>query len=117
MAREALCDVITAKNKLLKTAELIPAVDDTVTVLNYYNPTASFLTRVAPFYIKVSDANDPDSDEIMKVTAHDPDLFTLTVVRGQQGTTACAHANYSAIMTFSGARDLVRFGIFTFCRR
>ena len=83
-----------------------------MTTLTYCNANADFLTRVAPFYIKVSDADNPDNDEIMKVTAHDPATYTLTVTRGQQGTSACAHANYAAISTYSGARDLVRFGIF-----
>ncbi|MBN2399549.1 MAG: hypothetical protein JXI33_04325 [Candidatus Aminicenantes bacterium] len=114
VAREALCDVITAKNKMLKIADLTPAIDDSVSEFQYCNANADFLTRVAPFYIKVSDADNPGSDEIMLVTAHDPVTYTLTVSRGQQGTTACAHDNFADILTFSGARDLVRFGIFTF---
>lgn len=114
MAREALCDVITAKNKLLKVADLAAAASDVDTVLTYCNVNPDFLTRIAPFYIKVSDPDNPGSDEIMKVTAHDPATYTLTVDRHQQGTSACAHAIYSAVSTYSGARDLVRFGIFSF---
>jgi hypothetical protein len=116
VAREALCDVVTAKNKLLKIADLLAGIDASQTTLTYCNYNDDFLTRVAPFYIKVSDIANPGSDEIMLVTDHDPatGAHILTVTRGQQGTSACAHDNLSAIMTYSGARDLVRFGIFKF---
>jgi hypothetical protein len=114
VAREAICDVITAKNKLLKVAELFPQIDDDDSELYYCNVNPSFLTRVAPFYIKVSDPVNPDNDEIMLVTDHDSSASKLTVTRGLQGTSACAHGEYSAVQTYSGTRDLVRFGIFKF---
>ena len=121
VAREALCDVVTAKNKLLKIADITPAIDDAATTLSYCNANKDFNDysatgqfKAAPFYIKVSDPDVPGNDEIMKVTAHDPATYTLTVTRGQQGTSACAHANYADILTYSGARDMVRFGVFDF---
>jgi hypothetical protein len=116
MAREALCDVVTAKNKLLKTVDLFAGIDASQTTLKYCNYTENFLARVAPFYIKVVDADGTSNPEVMLVTDHDPatGAHILTVTRGQQGTSACAHDSLSAIMTYSGARDLVRFGIFSF---
>ncbi len=114
-AREALCDVVTAKNKLFSVADLAAAVaTDTETTLVYCNVNPDFLLRAAPFYIKVSDPNDASTDEVMLVTAHDPDTMSMTVSRGQQGTDACSHAAYSKVLAYSGARDLVRFGLFYF---
>ncbi|MCX6556133.1 MAG: PilC/PilY family type IV pilus protein, partial [Candidatus Aminicenantes bacterium] len=116
VAREALCDVITAKNKLLKAADLVAAASDFATNLTYNSFTArtDFLAMAAPFYIKVVDANGTSNPEIMLVTAHDPATSNLTVTRHQQGTSACAHTVDSIISTYSGTRDLVRFGIFKF---
>ncbi|MCX6554168.1 MAG: PilC/PilY family type IV pilus protein, partial [Candidatus Aminicenantes bacterium] len=116
VAREALCDVITAKNKLLRAANLVAAATDVAPDLTYdsFSARTDFLAMAAPFYIKVSDPDNSGSDEIMLVTAHDPDTSNLTVTRGQRDTSACAHASDSIISTYSGTRDLVRFGIFTF---
>jgi Tfp pilus tip-associated adhesin PilY1 len=114
VAREALCDVITARNKMLAGADLTPAVDHDDTTLTYCNASADFATKAAPFYIMVSDPDVPMSDEVMWVETHVPAENKLTVSRGQRGTSACAHANYAKIKTYSGARDLVRFGVFKF---
>jgi Tfp pilus tip-associated adhesin PilY1 len=114
VAREALCDVITARNRLLKMANLASPVTDTDTTLTYYNFDPTFADRIAPFYIRVVDPSDPTDAEIMLVTDKDPVLYTLTVARGLRGTTASAHAADAAIQTYSGTRDLVRFGIFDF---
>jgi hypothetical protein len=114
VAREALCDVVTAKNKLLKIADLTPAIADTADEIYYCNANADFATRVAPFFIKVSDPANPANNEVMLVTEHHAGESKLKVSRGQQGTYPCSHDNYAAISTYSGARDLVRFGIFTF---
>ncbi len=98
---------------------MTPAIDDAATTLSYCNANKDFNDysatgqfKAAPFYIKVSDPDVPGNDEIMKVIDHDPTTYTLIVTRGQRGTSACTHDNYAAISTFSGARDLVRFGIF-----
>jgi Tfp pilus tip-associated adhesin PilY1 len=114
VAREALCDVVTAKNKLLKVADVLNEVSDSASTVTYDNATTDFETKAAPFYIKVSDPANPLNDEIMRVTAHDQVANTLTVTRAQLGTTACVHFVYSAIQSYTGTRDMVRFGIFKF---
>ncbi|MBN2345632.1 MAG: hypothetical protein JXO51_04515 [Candidatus Aminicenantes bacterium] len=113
-AREAICDVVTAKNMLAAVGDLAAAAADSDSELVYCNANPDFVDRVAPFYIKVIDPDNPGSDEVMLVTAHDSATYTLAVTRGQNGTSACAHPMYSKIMVYSGARDMVRFGFFVF---
>jgi Tfp pilus tip-associated adhesin PilY1 len=119
VAREALSDVATAKNKLLKVATLDPSIDESETTLKYLNGSANFVTMdpaVETFYIKVSDPDHPDHDEVMLVTGHDrvsiPHI--LTVIRAQNGTTAHDHNIGSAIQIYTGVRDEVIIGLFRF---
>ena len=114
VAREALCNVVTTRSKLFKMADLMYQASDTTTTLYYDNAIIDFETKAAPFYIKVSAPDNPGSDEIMRVTAHDQVADTLTVTRAQLGTDACAHDVYAAIQAYTGTRDMVRFGIFKF---
>lgn len=116
-AREALADVATARNKLMKVANLDPSIDASVTQFTYLMGSANFVTMdpsVATFYIKVMDPEHPDDDEIMLVTGHDIPTSTLTVIRAQNGTTAHPHNIGSAIQTYTGVRDEVIIGLFSF---
>jgi hypothetical protein len=119
VAREALADVATAKNKLLKVAELENTIGIGQTSFTYLMGTANFVTMdpaVATFYIKVMDPANPDDDEIMLVTGHDTTVtpHELTVTRAQNGTTAYNHNIGSAIQIYTGVRDEVIIGLFTF---
>ena len=60
------------------------------------------------------DPEAPGQDEFMLVTGHDSATRTLTVTRGQKGTTAVAHNIGSAIQISTGIRDEVIIGLFTF---
>ncbi len=114
-AREAVCDLITAKNVLSSVASLAAAAVDSDTTLYYYNVfNADFVNMVAPFFIKVVDADGAGNPEVMLVTTHDSSTNSLIVSRGQQGTSPRNHGADSKILIFAGARDLVRFGIFVF---
>ncbi len=113
-AREAICDMVTAKNTLSSVADLATAATDADTTLIYCNVNADFADWVAPFYIKVVDPGGSGNAEVMKVTAHDNVAYTLTVTRAQQGTTACSHSIYSKVLVYSGTRDMVRIGIFDY---
>ncbi len=113
--RESLCDVVTSKNKLFNVAELAGDVGSGDTTLLYSNATV-LADWAAPFYIKVVDADGAGNEEIMQVTAHNPAVYSMTVSRGQQGTSACDHAALSKIMAFKGPRDMVRIGVFVFPR-
>jgi hypothetical protein len=119
-SREALGDVITARNKLLKVAELENTITSSDTYFTYLNGSTNFITMdpsVATFYIKVVDPDHPASDEVMLVTGHDSATRTLSVSRAQQGTTAVAHNIGSAIEIYTGIRDEVILGLFTFTTR
>ncbi len=117
VAREALADVATAKNRLLKVAVLENTIDTAATTFTYLNGSVNFVTMnpaVATFYIKVSDPDNPGDDEIMLVSGHDMATHTLTVSRAQNGTSAHDHILGAAIQIYTGIRDEVIIGLFRF---
>ena len=103
----------------MKVAELENTIDASETSFTYLNGSTNFLTMdpsVATFYIRITDPENPGSDEIMLVTGHTHvgGVNTLIVTRGQQGTTAVTHNLGSAIQTYTGVRDEVIIGLFRF---
>ena len=119
-SREALGDVITARNKLMKVAVLENSISSSDNSFTYLNGSTNFLTMdpsVATFLIKVIDPSNPNQDEVMLVTGHDSVTHTLTVTRAQEGTNAVAHNIGSAIQIYTGVRDEVILGMFTFTTR
>lgn len=113
-AREVLGDMFTSKESQKRAANLMADATSDATVIYYQNAIEGFGDWAPPFYIRVFDPATAGSSEIMQVTGHDAGASELTVVRAQQGSEAKPHALGSTINVFSGNRDAVRIGMFSF---